>query len=335
MKELLQNYINNLSKSSFYSITNINNIKDLDEIYAAVISSKFRKSKILLDDEFDIKNKLKEFINQKTPIEFSIPFGAYKSWKLATNFVPEWAEVFHLSYLVQYAASILKVYPYGINFTYTYSDDIMYFVSDIPKNKIKQYLLDFYQLLQIFNQIDERIKFNIIKINDLYDSNECYYMDFLDCFLDNLVFWDSKYNIETKNRHIKSAHNNLYPFGEKQINKQPKEIQEKYYYYSALMTDAVDCLKERRKFNKDQKRIQLVGVKGPSKSINIGACETSTVHFWVGRGCMSINKRKLKPFVYTSSNWIKLKEEGKIEEYFIESIFSSINNNYKKIEFIL
>lgn len=326
-----QKYINNLTNRAFYNFPKESMLGELLAIYSHVISSKFRKTKMMPDAEEDVKLKISQSLQSKQPLKFSIPFGAYKAWRLDVNFVPEWAEVFNLSYLLKYAAHILEVYPYGVEFTYTYSDDVMYFISDIPKMRAEQYAKDFTKLLQIFNEIESRVRFNLVKINDLYETSQNYYIDFLKCFLDDLVFWDTKYDDATKNRILTSSHHNLYPFGERRLAEQPEFIQEKYYYYSALMTDAVDCLKERRKFNKDQDKIQLVGVKGPSKSINLGACETSTVHFWVGRGCLSFNKGVLKPYVYTISKLMKFKEENQIVEYPISSVFSCVNENYKKI----
>ena len=331
----IQQYINNLTDRAFYNFPHESVLDELLTIYEHVISSKFRKTKIMPNAEDDIKLKIAQSLQSKQPLKFSIPFGAYKAWRLDVNFVPEWAEVFNLSYLLKYAANILEVYPYGIEFTYTYTEDVMYFISDIPKMQADKYAKDFTKLLQIFNKIDSRVQFHLVKINDLYETTQDYYIDFLKCFLDDLVFWDTKYDETTKNRILTSSHHNLYPFGERRLADQPADIQEKYYYYSALMTDAVDCLKERRKYNKDQDKIQLIGVKGPSKSINIGACATSTVHFWVGRGCISFNKGVLKPYVYTISKLIKFKEENQIVEYPISSVFSSVNENYKTIIFIL
>lgn len=330
-----QQYINNLTESSFYNFPKESELGEFLSIYAHVVSSKFRKTKILPDAEEDIKHKIEQCLLCKQPLKFSIPFGAYKAWKLDVDFVPEWAEVFNLSYLLKYAAHILEVYPYGVEFTYTYSDDVMYFISDIPKIRAEQYAKDFVKLLQIFNKVESRVQFHLVKINDLYGSSENYYIDFLKCFLEDLVFWDTKYDEVTKNRILTSSHHNLYPFGERRLADQPAEIQEKYYYYSALMTDAVDCLKERRKYNKDQDKIQLVGVRGPSKSINVGACETSTVHFWVGRGCLSFNRGVLKPYVYTISKLVKFKEENQIVECPISSVFSSVNKNFKTILYVL
>ncbi len=303
-------------------------------IYDRVVSSKFRKTKITDETEADIKLKIENCVQKKLPLQFSVPFGAYKAWRLGLDFQPDWAEVFNISYLLKYAANILEIYPAGVEITYTFSDDLMYFVSDIPREKARNYTIIFQKLLDLFNRISEKIQFKLVEINSLYDSAESYYIDFLKCFLDNLVFWDTKYSDEIKSRHLNSAHNNLFLYGERKIGELEKVVQEKYYYYSALMTDAVDCLKERRKFNKNQDKIQLVCVKGPSKCINMGACETSTVHFWTGQGVVGFNKGKLKPYIFTYSNISKMKEDNKAISFEVNTIFREISNNYHNIFFI-
>ncbi|MDE6285147.1 MAG: hypothetical protein K2M17_05320 [Bacilli bacterium] len=332
----VQEFIDKILSIDLYNSSEIsaNNQIDKDLIYSIIVSSKFRKT--MIDDETakDIKQKLDKCLEAKIPLQFSVPFGAYKAWRLNLNFRPDWAEVFNISYILKYVTSIASVYPYGVEVTYTYSDDLMYFVSDYPRDGARHYVDDFQYLLKIFSGINPSVKISLMKINDLYSSAEEYYVDFLKHFLDNLVFWDSKYNDETKNRHLSSANHNLNLFGERCIGDQTPEVQEKYFYYSALMTDAVDCLKERRKFNKDQDRIQLIGVKGPSKSINLGACETSTVHFWTGRGCLKLNKGNLKPYIYTNSNINKIYESGNFSEFEIDGVFSSISDNFKKILYI-
>ncbi len=308
---------------------------DIDKIYNHVVSSKFRKTKITEETEVDIKVKLKKYIAEKLPIRFSVPFGAYKAWRLNLDFQPDWAEVFNIAYHLKYAAHILEVYPYGVEFIYTFSDDIMYFVNDIPKSKAQEYTVVFEKLLRIFNQISTKVQFKLVKINSLYDSAEDYYIDFLNCFLDNLIFWDTKYDDNTKSRHLNSSHHNMFPYGERNVAEYEAAVQEKYYYFSALMTNAVDCLKERRKFNTEQDKIQLVGVKGPSKCINMGACETSTVHFWTGRGVLQLNKNILKPYIYTYSNISKFEEQNKLVEISVDTIFQEISKNYQKILFIM
>lgn len=335
MNDRIKKFITTLLDPLYYSIAKNREFKNSpNDIYSLITAGAFRKSHVDEYSQIDFMRKIANFVKNKYPIQFSVPFGAYKAWRLGLDFRPDWSEVFNMAYLLRFGTYITNNCGYNVDITYTYSDNIMYFVSDIPRDKALLYVRDFQKLLALFNQINPRVQFHLQQINKLYDSLEEYYIDFLRQFLDNLVFWDIKYDEKEKNKHVRSSFNNLYPFGERRIAEQTVEIQEKYYYYSALMTDAVDCLKERRLYNKGGDKIQIVGVKGPSLSLNMGACETSTVHFWTGRGVLKMNKGVLKPFIYTSSNMDRILEKRNYSEIDVDSPFASISENYNKILFL-
>ena len=335
LEKSLNDYIDSLLKPEFYGLNKCPSSHiDKEDIYSKVTSSRFRKVSLTEDTVADLKKKIADAVDNKKPLQFSVPFGAYKSWKLYDNFQPDWAEVFNISYLLMYGSQIVESYPYGVVFTYSFVDELMFFVSDIPFEESDNYHKNFQKLLDIFNAVDSRVQFRLVPINELYATPRDFYIDFLEQFLDNLVFWDSKYDESTKNRHLNSSYRNLYPFGKRHINEQDDCTQQKYYYYSALMTDAVDCMKERRKFNKNSDKIQLVGVKGPSKCITIGACETCNVHFWVGQGCLKYHKGKILPYIYTYSNISSIIEENKYLYVDINSPFRDITTNCRRISFV-
>ena len=332
----LQNYIDQLLNKEFYELNqqyDYSNV-DLNEVFNAVTSSRFRKSK--LDDETidDIKEKIRVAYNNKEPLKFSVPFGAYKPWYLKLNSTIEWSEVLNVSYLMKYASNIIKYYPYGVDITYSYLSKFIYFVSDIDNDDAQRYIDDFKKALEMFNKLDSRIQFHLFEINNLYKNESESFFDFLEQFLDNLVYWDIKYDEETRQRHLNSSHHNLNPYGHRKIAEKPEDIQERYYYYSALMTDAIDCMKERRKFNKGEDKIQIVGVKGPKKCINMGSCETGATHFWVSKGVLSFNKGIVRPYIFTNKKLEEFNEQHLLEKIRVNSEFENINDNFKYILFL-
>ena len=208
----------------------------------------------------------------------------------------------------------------------------MHFISNVPKESLDNYRRIFVALLDYFNSYDPSIQFDLVDIRNLYDTDEDYYIDFLEHLLDNLVYWDSKYDDSVKGRHFQSAVHNVFLNGNLQLEHISEYIKGKYYYFSALMTDAVDNLSKRRPFNKGSNNIQLVCVKGPSRCINIGACETSTVHFWVGQGFAKRNKGVIKPYVFSVSNSIKLLPSAQMIH--VDSPFLNIHHNFESIPFL-
>lgn len=49
-------------------------------ILSCILSSKYRKTKADQHTITSLKEKIKNTVNSKDPLEFTIPFGAYKGW---------------------------------------------------------------------------------------------------------------------------------------------------------------------------------------------------------------------------------------------------------------
>lgn len=118
---------------------------------------------------------------------------------------------------------------------------------------------------------------------------------------------------------------------------------------SALMIDAIDSLKLRRKFNKYSNNIQIVFDKTPNFSLFLGSCRESVKHFWTGTGGMIYkeNKNVFKPIILSQKEWVSIQQGEKIKlngetsdsKYFVEQIpvntkLSLISENYNNINII-
>lgn len=307
-----------------------------DYILSCVLSSKYRKTKI---DQFtcsSIKEKIKVAVGAKRPLEFTIPFGAYKGWKLPTHPETDWAEVFNIRHIINYLLPIAKVYKWGIVVYYTFQDNIMHNVSNVPKEDFLSYKKCFERLLNYYNSRLDRIRFEMFSINSLYANDDEYFDDFKKRYEYNLLHWHEKYSEEERNKKVNSAKNNLARKGIEDYSNLTDEQWEKKCIISAMQTDAVDCLFWRREFNKKSTRIQLVFVKGPENSIHIGSCSTSTAHFWAGIGVLEYNKKnkRLLPRILSQNKYMLWRMEDRFEKYNHENVLSDISNNYSYIELI-
>lgn len=74
-----------------------------------------------------------EAVNEKRPLEFTIPFGAYKGWKLPTHSEADWTEVFNIRHIIDYLSPVVMIYKRGVIVYYTFQDNIMYEISNLPK----------------------------------------------------------------------------------------------------------------------------------------------------------------------------------------------------------
>ena len=302
-------------------------------ILSCVLSSKYRKTKADQCTINSLKEKIFDAVNGKKPLEFTIPFGAYKGWKLPTYPEPDWAEVFNIRHIIDYLLPLAMVYKWGVIVYYTFQDNIMHEISNLPKENFEFYEKTFLRLLEYYNSKLNGMKFEMFSIRNLYTSDEEYFDDYKKGFEYNLKHWDEKYSEEERNKKVNSAKNNLARKGIIDYSSLSDDEWEKKCIISAMQTDAVDCLYWRREFNKKSRRMQLVFVRGPENSIHIGSCLTSTAHFWAGTGVLEYNK-KLLPRILPQNKYVSLTMENKLEKYKLQNVLSDISKNYSYIELI-
>jgi hypothetical protein len=298
-------------------------IKGIEKyLFEKIISSKYRRT--ALDDETvkNIQKKISQHVAGGMPIEFSIPFGAYKAWQLESYPEPDWAEVFNLHYICEYASQLAAAYPPGIIINYSYTDDIMHIISNTDRERNRQYIPRFNSFLSLFqSKCPSNITLNSIRINDFYDNG-----DILGELYDNYEFnkthWEEKYSTEERESKIKSAQRNLCPDGPEDLRQLSESEWEVRCLEAAMLCDALDSLKMRRWFNKYSTNIQIIFVRGRNLSLHFGSCETSTVQFWVGSGAVEIRQNgTLLPRILSYNQASRLKDS--LESFNLKNIYDT------------
>lgn len=357
-----------------------------DFLLKKIVSSKkkFRRGPIPNNEmNIDLRRKILSYIQINEPISFSVPFGAYKGWQTNSAGEPDWAEVFNLNYFYLYASEIAEYYEPGVNITYTYQDRILPVISNLSKNACKIYMQKFNQLTDLFSSFNPRITFNSLSIDSLYPNLDEYYQEFLENVFENMIeVVDSLYSNSSDSlpyrKYIDLFMNNEINEANKLVQSRPSSVFAKLqsgmnnYNFrgydaksscinentktkiirsviSALMIDAIDSLKLRRKFNKYSNNIQIVFDKTPNFSLFLGSCRESVKHFWTGTGGMIYkeNKNVFKPIILSQKEWVSIQQGEKIKlngetsdsKYFVEQIpvntkLSLISENYNNINII-
>ncbi len=137
-----------------------------NSILSCVLSSKYRKTKADMDTITSAKKKIMEAVDEKRPLEFAVPFGAYKGWKLPIHPETDWAEVFNIRHIIDYLIPLAMMYKWGVIVYYTFQDNIMHEISNIPKENFLLYKKSFLSLLKYYNSILNGIKFEMLSISD-------------------------------------------------------------------------------------------------------------------------------------------------------------------------
>ena len=315
-----------------------------DALIQSIISTKgkYRKGPIVEEKTLeDVTKKVDDAITNKRPISFSVPFGAYKGWQIDSNGLPDWGEIFNLEYYYGYAQEIANNYEYGVVINYTYQDKLMSYLSNRPFNVLTRYVAVYEKLLERFSGFNEKIKFKLVSINDIYANDEAYYGEFVGNLFNKILdvvtnLYDAdlaktpyKYFVDLMlsskvNEAFDLVHNsNSSIFSKLQsgINNycitgyndktdfSEKSEKEKVMrgIVSALMIDAVDSLVLRRQFNKFSQNIQLVFDKKPALSLFVGATKSSVKSFWTGTGILIKDGEEIKPTIISQKEWQDIK----------------------------
>jgi len=308
---------------------NLDSFKDDDiknVIFKIISNSKFRRTAIDEASKSDLLNKIKQAVDANLAIEFSIPFGAYKSFKLKKYENVYWSEVFNLYYMIEYLLPISSVYKPGVILSYSYHKGVMQEINNISFSDIVEYQKILNQLINYYNHIlPSNFKFRMQAINDLYSSEEEWKKELEEQYILNKEKWENVYDQETKNKKLTSARNNFAIKGEKDYSNLTQIELEEKVLNSAIMVDSIEGLSKRRPFNKSTNRIQLVFLKGPKPAIHVGVCEGSTNQFWVGLGVLEIREKRIIPKIFPFSqiqNFNKINVETKFSELSVK--FNSI-----------
>ena len=119
-----------------------------DAIFKKVMSKKFRKLRV---DEKGIeitKRAIDNAIEKKEPITVGLLFGGNKLWRFEEAPEIDWAELFSLTYFVEWIRGIASVYKYGAKLEY-YSQDIsVESLNNIPRSETDKYSETFRSMLK-------------------------------------------------------------------------------------------------------------------------------------------------------------------------------------------
>ena len=124
-----------------------------DRMFEIVTRKRFRRTKLDAESRADITAKVGAALDRGAPIEFAIPFGAYKHWLLPTYPYPDWAEVFNLKHLIAFAGPIAQSYPPGVVLNYTYTSGVIEKVSNLPTEAQDEYVTALKRLHSYFQHI--------------------------------------------------------------------------------------------------------------------------------------------------------------------------------------
>lgn len=144
--------------------------------YGRLMSKKFRK--VAADEETQkiARRGVKTAVKNKQPVVLSTNFGGNKLWRLDESPEIDWAELFTVFYLTEWAKYILQVYPYGIILDF-YSEGIAVDkMNNVSLAEVDRYTDTFCRLIKFLQpHMPDDVKLTYTRLGEKYES----YRDFL------------------------------------------------------------------------------------------------------------------------------------------------------------
>lgn len=119
-----------------------------------------------------IEGKVSRAIAEGQPLCLVIPFGGYKHfWNPSAPRV-DWAEVFHLEFMIDYLEPLIPLVPAGLRVEYVSEDFIVPLMDNYSPDELDQYSQSFRSLLARYERVlPAGLSFDYWRLSDRYDTD--------------------------------------------------------------------------------------------------------------------------------------------------------------------
>ena len=248
----------------------------MSSLIETIVRRPYRRSAVDESTQADIAEKVARAQEQCQPVKFSVPFGGYKLAHLPHSPHLNWAEVFWLNYLRDYAEPIAVSHPAGVVFSFSYMSGVLSFINGYPAAYQALYIDELRRLFSLASC--DRIRFELMDIADLYGGAQQALEAAEQRYQSLQAHWPVSPEAETQK--LASAARNI-------TSTEPEDIRT-----AAMRCDAMESLEQRRRFNKFGEHIQLSNLRG-SLSLHLGSAPGTVVQAWVGIGALLQGKGRI------------------------------------------
>src|SRR5476649_601064 len=150
-----------------------------EAVFKAVMSKKFRKYSVVPEATKNIKAAIKANVENKEPVKFTLPFGAYKLWRLDETPEADWAELFAMMYFTKWLKPICEIYEPGVWFDFFSDDVIVPKLNNISVDDLKAYNKSFHELLDFIKPYQPKnLNMTLTRVIDRYDNEADFETEF-------------------------------------------------------------------------------------------------------------------------------------------------------------
>lgn len=282
----IYNYIDQLGTVDFLRIDQKKNQRTVlpTRIWEILTRSKLRLGPLDQETEKMLRGKIELSMRKGAPITLILAVGGFKGIGIASSPHINWAEVFHIDFLVKMLGEIALIYKPGLRVEFSGDDVALPFMNNYPEEWTKCYNQEFDKLLEI---ISEKLPDNIFLSNR--PASSFYLRERLETEIEEEV---SKMKLpeEIIEQKFKHAMNNFVWKGEKDWRGLSEKEKMRKLRRSVLVHDAwlnVDY-RHRREYLEGGVNIPIIHKRGMAGCYGIRSTASSDVQFWEAEGYLTV-----------------------------------------------
>ncbi len=242
-----------------------------EQLLALACAKPWRRSAVDEATRADARRKIRAGVDAGLPVEFSLPFGGYKSVRQPSGPNLNWAEVFWLAWLRRYARRLADIHAPGVVLSMSYFHGVLGLVNNLPLAVQDRYIGQLGRLCD--HTSGGGVTFRVVDLSEAYGGAEGAVAAILDRY--DRMRADGADAVGPA--ALGSAARNVLGLAD------PAEEEVREAAWRCL---AMESLEPRRAFNKFSSRIQITHIRGAGLSLHLGSCRTSTMQPWVGTGVL-------------------------------------------------
>jgi len=250
-------------------------------LVSAITARPWRRSAVDAATADDIARKVADAVAAGRPLEFSVPFGGYKGWRLAAFPHADWAELFWIDYLRRYAERLAALHAPGVVVTLTCLRGVLGWVNNLRLADQDAYLAGLSELLRL--RSGPRVALRCLDLTERLGGPAA--------TLALLAAREAAAPAPTPAQLASAGRNLVRRGGERDLSGADLSGVDLsgVDWPAAVETAARRCavmegLEARRAFNKFGPRIQITHIRGAGLSLHLGSCRSAVAQPWVSTG---------------------------------------------------
>jgi len=314
MKDDIQEYLKNYFQK--VAIPDDQKPDNLNEYITSKLTRKsYRRKKPSAGTLEAIRNKISLSIKESAPVHLVIPFGGYKHFWNPSQPEPDWAELFNFQYLTDLVLPIAGVYKPGVILEYISEDLILNRMNNYPTINMDKYSEIFQKLIDWQNgRLPKNIVFKYFRVGDKCDKDKLILE--VEKMLPERLKAFEKLSQAEKDLELHRSVRSVFWNGDIDLTKLNDNKKRQRMIESRVIELAYYDTEARPEFLGDYlyggDHICICFSFGLSKDntaddLTLGSAHGSIVDFWIGRGILEHNNKKIYPRIVSKEQYQKLK----------------------------